>query len=422
MAEDLPFDIIEHQVPVHTFRQYPHAVFDEHAELHLAVKQYVPKASARIKSSDWHADSINLIAAGGLGFIKELYEPLFAEILARSNSAGFSIRSIWIADMFNCGQSAVLNQSNLGCDPAWFDHARDLFTVITHFRRQMTRPIYGLGHSMGCNQLIYLSHWHPRLFQGLLCVESGCDKEYGKGIIFPWMMLHLRRNVEFSTREETAKELVSAHQASGWDKRAKARLMKHGVYEEARKWRSTTPKDQIAALVCRFNPKKLGVDGTASMAMEDRQEIPDVDTEAWNPGSFYQSALKESWDLLPHVRPHVLYVNGEKSPFFGRPSTRDERASITGTGVGGNGGMKDGAVEQIVVKDGEHTMVFEKQMGEVAYHLARWLGKDIIRWQQGEKKRLQEWQSKSPTERYSVPNGYAQALAAETKRARKPKL
>ncbi len=420
--EDFPFDIVEHRIPVQSLRQYPQAILDEDHDLFVSVKQYVPKPDITTNSKKSLTDPITIIAAGGLGFIKELYEPLFAEILVRSNHAGFSIQAIWMADMFNCGRSAVLNRSNLGCDPAWFDHARDLFTVITHFRRQIKRPIYGLGHSMGCNQLVYLSHWHPRLFQGLVCVESGCDKEYGKGIILPWVMLHLRRKVDFDTREEAAKELVMAHQAEGWDVRAKGRLMRYGVYEEEGRWRSTTPKDQIAALVCRFNAKQLGARGIASMTMTEREEIPDIDPHAWNPGSFYQSALKESWDLLPHVRPWVLYVNGGRSPFFGRPQTRDERARITGIGVGGSGGMKLGAVEQVVVKDGEHTMVFEKQIGEVAAHITGWLGKDVRRWQQGEKKRLEQWQSKSVVGKKSVPEGYGEALTTEIKASRKLKL
>ena len=422
MAVDGPFDVIQHQVPVFTARQYPHAILDERKNLYVAVKQYVPKIKVSISSATKSSDPITIIAAGGLGFIKELYESLFAEVFARARNAGVTVASVWIADMFNCGQSAVLNKDNLGCDPAWFDHARDLFTVITHFRDQMTQPIYGLGHSMGCNQLVYLSHWQPSLFQGLVCVESGCDKEYGKGIIFPWMMLHLKRKVDFDSREEAAKDLVRAHQAKVWDAQAKNNLMKYGVYEESGKWRATTPKEQIAALVCRFNPKRLGIDGVEDMAIEARERIPDVDPEAWNPGQFYQSALKQSWDLLPHVRPWVLYINGEKSPFFGRPKTRDERAKITGTGVGGSGGMRMGAVEQVVIKDGEHTMVFEKQVGEIADYIARWLGKETERWELGEKKRLVEWQANSTAEKKSVPKGYEKALAAQLKADRKPKL
>lgn len=36
----------------------------------------------------------------------------------------------------------------------WFDHSRDLLHMINHFREEMPRPIIGVGHSMGCAQLL----------------------------------------------------------------------------------------------------------------------------------------------------------------------------------------------------------------------------------------------------------------------------
>ena len=98
-------------------------------------------------------DAVTIIAAGGIGFIKELYEPLFEELLLRAESAGFSIRAIWMADPVNTGASAVRNQANLGCDPSWWDHSRDLWAMINYLRREMVQPVMGLGHSMGANQL-----------------------------------------------------------------------------------------------------------------------------------------------------------------------------------------------------------------------------------------------------------------------------
>jgi hypothetical protein len=41
---------------------------------------------------------------------KELYEPLWDEILVRSKTHGFRIRSIWIADVAFQGDSGVLNE------------------------------------------------------------------------------------------------------------------------------------------------------------------------------------------------------------------------------------------------------------------------------------------------------------------------
>jgi hypothetical protein len=48
--------------------------------------------------------------------VKELYEPLWDELLKLSKSAGFRIRSIWIADVAQQGRSSVLNEEKLGND------------------------------------------------------------------------------------------------------------------------------------------------------------------------------------------------------------------------------------------------------------------------------------------------------------------
>lgn len=35
----------------------------------------------------------------------------------------------------------------------WDDHTRDLLHIINHFRKEMPRPLVGVGHSMGGTQL-----------------------------------------------------------------------------------------------------------------------------------------------------------------------------------------------------------------------------------------------------------------------------
>ena len=47
---------------------------------------------------------------------QELYEPLWDDLHTRTAQSGIRIRSIWIADMWNQGQSGVLNEKILGND------------------------------------------------------------------------------------------------------------------------------------------------------------------------------------------------------------------------------------------------------------------------------------------------------------------
>lgn len=46
-----------------------------------------------------------------------------------------------------------MNEEKVGNDPSYFDHSRDLLGMINHFRKHFTRPIVGIGHSMGAISL-----------------------------------------------------------------------------------------------------------------------------------------------------------------------------------------------------------------------------------------------------------------------------
>ena len=112
-SSSFPFRIIEHIVPCQHIREYPRATNDQEDELHLAVKQYIPIDNPNPQRGD-----VTIIGAHGNGFVKELYEPLWEELYARSKASnnGFRIRSIWIADAAHQGQSYVLNEKLLGND------------------------------------------------------------------------------------------------------------------------------------------------------------------------------------------------------------------------------------------------------------------------------------------------------------------
>lgn len=58
----------------------------------------------------------SFLVASVLTSLQELYEPLWEDMLQLSEKAGFRIRSIWIADVSQQGQSGVLNEDKLGND------------------------------------------------------------------------------------------------------------------------------------------------------------------------------------------------------------------------------------------------------------------------------------------------------------------
>lgn len=143
------YRVVEHKIPCQHIREYPRALAGKEEDvLHLAVKQYIPKDNPEPQPGD-----VTVIAAHANGFPKELYEPYWDELIQRAKDFGFKIRSIWMADVAQQGESGVVNEKLLGNDPAWFDHSRDLLHLINTKRDEMPKPIIGIGHSMGGAQL-----------------------------------------------------------------------------------------------------------------------------------------------------------------------------------------------------------------------------------------------------------------------------
>lgn len=82
---------------------------------------------------------------------KECFEPLWDDL--HDALPGFSIDSIWIADVVNQGASYVINAEVLGDDPNYIDYSLDTLLMINKFRDRMKPPFIGVGHSMGCSQM-----------------------------------------------------------------------------------------------------------------------------------------------------------------------------------------------------------------------------------------------------------------------------
>lgn len=110
MTDNSRFICVEHTVPASHIRQYARATATSQGEvLHLAVKQYKPKYTAQ-------DGDMTVLACHASAFAKELYEPIWSRLFERSSQQppGRRIRSIFIADVANQGQSGILNENKLG--------------------------------------------------------------------------------------------------------------------------------------------------------------------------------------------------------------------------------------------------------------------------------------------------------------------
>ena len=385
------FNIIEHRVPCGYVRDFQGAIAtDESDSLHLAVKQYIPIDNPNPRPGD-----VTIIGAHANGFPKELYEPLWEDLISQSKKHGFRIRSIWIADMAHQGQSSIGNENLLGNDPGWFDHSRDLMHLINLKRDQMPRPIVGIGHSCGGAQLVHISLWNPRLFASLIMIDpviqprsAEIDPEATRPSIA--QLSTFRRDV-WPSRQEAADSFARSKFYQAWDKRVLDRWVQFGlrdlptVLHPEEQPVGAPPNVTLASTVGNevftyLRPNYEGY-GTHTGKAVNRVTHPDLDANRPGTYPFYRSEPQRTFERLPDVRPSVLYIFGGRSD-TSNAATNELKLAATGAGPGGSGGRALGRVKGLTFEEAGHLVAMEFAE-RTARACAEWLSGDsgeLARW------------------------------------------
>ncbi|TQV98174.1 toxin biosynthesis protein [Cordyceps javanica] len=390
------FDIKEHVIPGEHTREYARAKANSQEEtLSIQVKQYTPKGNGAPRKGD-----LSIIGAHANGFPKELYEPLWEDLVKELATKGVRVGSIWIADCAWQGQSGLLNQDKLGDDPSWFDYSRDMLQMINHFR--MPRPLVGIGHSFGACTIVKLSLFHPRLFSSLVLVDpviSTHKPEYAEAYMQPPAMSARRRDV-WPSRDEAAAAFRKSPFYQAWDPRVFDRWVAYGLTRRGAPGSAevtlTTTKHQEVFTFSRPSYHALTADGTA---LADRDLVPDMDLTHGVLAPVYRPEPGLVFEELRHLRPHVLWVFGGAS-YMSPKFMRDEKVSATGVGVGGSGGVAAGRVAHVVGEGWGHLIPLEAP-GFVARVAADSAAETVKRWQ-AEERAYEAWTRKPLAEKSRI--------------------
>ena len=419
-----PFHIVEHIVPCSHIREYPRAVLDaQETVLHLHVKQYIPIDNPKPQSGD-----VTIIAAHANGFPKELYEPLWEDLHARSKSHNFCIRSIWISDVAQQGASGVLNEDLLGNDPGWNDHPRDLLHFINTHREQMPRPIIGIGHSMGGHNLASVAYIHPRLFSTLILIDpviqihASVPQQHGPN---PAQLSTYRRDI-WPSRTAAAQSFKSSPFYKRWDPRVLDRWIKHGLRDlptfthpldssttTSDKVTLTTTKHQEVFTFLRPNYEGYGHNGKPV----NRDTHADLHPSSPMVTPFYRGEGIQAYNRLPELRPSVLYVFGEDSD-VGKPEACEAKMKYTGIGVGGSGGAAAGRVKSVTYEGIGHLIAMEA-VDRTASDCAAWIETELKRWREEEDALEREWRSRPRLERQMVDERWKREIGPPPARPKK---
>ncbi|KAF5866560.1 hypothetical protein ETB97_011445 [Aspergillus alliaceus] len=416
-----PFQVIEHVLPGQHIREYPQSIRGrQETPLQIAIKQYVPVDAER--SSPIPDNAVTIIGVPGNGSPKEVYEPLWEDLYSQLKRLSVPLRGIWVADTSNQGASATLNEHVQGDQTNWYDHSRDLLHMINHFRDQMPRPLIGVSHSMGCAQLVNLAIIHPRLLSTLILIEP-VILEVAFGGPNPAIMASRRRDL-WESPETAAASLTKG--LSKWDPRARDRYLRYGLrqvptrlYDPARD--PKVPRTAVTLTTTKhqeswnyFTPNLEGEE-------RDRLLLPDWDAEKERPYLFSRPECWSAMRNLPFIRPSVLWVFGGRS-FLSLPDAQDSKMQVTGTGIGGSGGVAQGMVEKAVLLKGGHTLVFE-QVDWCASTIADWMHRWFQGWLEDERFWQEHRSRHSDAEgiRLSEEAFQIAQMPVGTRRSKKPK-
>ena len=414
------FRVQEHTIPCQYIREYPGATLeDQEDDLFLHIKQYVP-----LDQSNSQATAITIIGAHANGFPKELYEPLWDDLSRALRKQGLAIKGIWIADVAHQGMSGVLNEDKLGNDPSWNDHPRDLLYMINHFRKEMSRPLVGVGHSMGGLHLVKLAYLHPRLMASLVLIDPVIHAAFPSSPDrwrFAIPQASAFRRDHWPTRAEAALSFKKSKFYQSWDPRVLDLWFKYGLRslptvvspkenDEGPVTLMTTKHQEVFTFL---RPNFDGVDANGKPTV-NRRTHPDLDSEAPDVYPFYRPETSAVLSDLPRLRPGALYIFGEQSQ-MSTPDSRKQKMELTGTGVGGSGGAQADRVREVVIEDVGHLIPMEA-VTRCAAAAAEWLTSDIKHWRGEEAELKREWEVKERTTRYTITEEWKKNLGGDPRR------
>lgn len=344
---------------------------------------------------------------------------------------GVGVRGIWIADVAWQGQSGIINEDKIGNDresllhcslylscrskanqlfyfeASWLDHTRDLLNMVNHFRREMPRPLVGIGHSFGANIIVNLALMHPRLLQHLVLLDPVLSRfaKHGPAYGFsPMKQSSFRRDI-WASREEAEASFRRNKFYQTWDPRVLDAWVKYGIretptklYPDAGKATLTTTKHMEVFTYYRPTAQAYGKDGKRHV---DRQKLPDAGDhlDKYPDFPFYRPEGTLTAERLPALRPSVLWVYGGESD-ISSPESKKEKREMTGVGAGGSGGVKAGRVTDVTV-DGFGHLVPMEATTVCAEHAAASIVPAIERWRQ-EEAEYQKWAKKSDVEKQMI--------------------
>ena len=409
------FRLVEHTARCQHTRDRPAAaeLSKDHA-LQLAVKQYIPKNNSRPGPND-----VTLIGAHANAFPKEIYEPFWDDVYECLEKQGRKIRSVWIADQYNQGQSGVVNEKLLGNDPGWWDHGRDLLSLINQFQDDISHPIIGIGHSMGGLHLAHLSLMHPRLLDALVLIDPVIQIPNPSRV---YALASTYRRDLWPSRADAAASFANSKFYQKWDPRVLQSWIDYGLRELPTEQYTDEQTSNGAVPVTLTTTKAQEVYNFLRPAYHEERmlEAPsqrdEMHPEDIDDFLMYRPEPPIIFRDLERLRPSTMYIFGETSE-LSTVSLRKAKMDMTGVGLGGSGGKGKGQVEEVALDCG-HLVPMEKPK-ECAATVAVFVDKKLQEFEVLSRRRQAVWSRLTRKDRVGINDQWREHIGPPPQRARK---
>jgi len=299
----------------------------------------------------------------------------------------------------------------------------------------MPRPIVGVGHSMGANNLVNLSIMHPRLLSTLVLIDPvmqstpsappGSKQNFARSSSF--------RRDQWPSRNAAVNSMTKSKFYQAWDPRVLSRWIEFGLrdmptflYQDSGKSSDSDTDKPVTLATSKqqevftyLRPNFNGLD-SGGKPIINRATHPDLDLAAEVSYPFYNPGPMKAFSNLPFLRPSVLYIFGGLSD-LSNPESREQKMQRTGVGVGGSGGAVEGRVMEVLLQDAGHLVPMER-VGDTAIACSEWLAKELERWRGCEDRWKRSWESKSKKERTMMTDEWRRRIGGDPRGTGQEKL
>ena len=278
------------------------------------------------------------------------------------------------------------------------------------------RPLIGIGHSFGGAALVNAALFSPRLFTSLVLLDPVISKfssTPGSISTSPATLSVYRRDV-WPSRADAIKSFDRSPFYRSWDDRVLKRWTEYGIRptdEDQPDGEVTLATTKHQEVFTFLRPSWEAFDAEGKEVI-NRAAAPDVDPviittpdgEPFNlTWPFYRPEPVSTLAKLPNLRPPTLYVFGLKSNLSPKELI-EEKLRVTGTGVGGSGGVKEGRVKGVSGAENGHLIPMESPHF-CAREAAHWIKAELDTWWV-EEREYEEWTRKPQAEKSTISEDY----------------